>query len=271
MDGYITSRQNAKIIDACALHERKNREKSGLFCFEGKKLLCEAAQRSVPLTEIFLREDLKEEEALPSSLPGDCRVYRVSAGVYDKLSLEKSPEGVFCIAKTLDKFHNFATIYYKRDFFDKASTLLFAVCLQDPGNLGSIIRSAAAFGCGGLILSRDCADLYSPKTVRASMGTLFDMPITVVDDPSGSIAEIRKDGFFVYAAALDRNADPLPSVDPQKRVCALIGNEGRGLPRELIDLSDGKLFVPMTQGAESLNASVAAAIILYSRYLGSRS
>ncbi|MBQ9468522.1 MAG: RNA methyltransferase [Clostridia bacterium] len=266
MDGYITSRQNQKILEACALSQKKYREEKGLFCFEGKKLLWEAAARGVPLTAVFLREDLTAEEVLPRALPAGCAVYSVSEGVYDKISLEKSPEGVFCIAKTLDKFHKFATIYYNRDFFEAdAPTLLFAVSVRDPGNLGSIIRSAAAFSCGGLILSDDCADLYAPRTVRASMGTMFDFPVLTVSDVRASVEALKKDGIRVYAGALDRTAVALPDLPRGERVCALIGNEGHGLSADVTAVCDGKLFIPMSARAESLNASIAASVILYDR------
>ena len=128
-----------------------------------------------------------------------------------------------------------------------------------------MIRSAAAFDCGGLILTNDCAGIYNAKTIRASMGTVFDFPILQVDDIAGSVKALTEDGRSVYAAALDRNATALPDLDRDERCCVLIGNEGHGLPQDLMDLCGKKLFIPMSKRAESLNASVAAAIILYSR------
>lgn len=260
---YISSRQNPKILEAVALKDRKNRKEKGLFFFEGKKLLEEAVARKVKLVSVFVRED----RALPEGLPEDCRVFVVSDSVYDKLSEEKSPEGLFCIAKTLDKLQKFATIYNSFDFSEGlGEDLLMAVTVQDPGNLGTLIRTAAAFGFGGLILSADCADLYHPKTLRGSMGTLFSMPVRIVDDPERAVRCLQKGGYTVYGTALDREARSLPGLDLPEKTCFLFGNEGHGLPDELLAACDGKVFIPMTENAESLNVSAAAAVIAYSVY-----
>jgi TrmH family RNA methyltransferase len=264
----ITSRQNPKILEAIALKDKKTRKEQGLFFFEGKKLFEEAVCRNVPLKTVFVTEKAVPSASLLEKLPADCKVYLVSEGVYGKLSEEKSPEGLFCIAKAIDKYHKFATIYNKPSTFEKAeNSLLMAVSLRDPGNLGTIIRSAVAFGCDRLILSADCADLYSSKTVRASMGTLFDCPITVTDDPEETVKSLKDAGVAVYASALERDALPLNRLEKTKCCCFLVGNEGHGLPKELIAACDHTVFIPMTEKAESLNASIAASILLYSRFV----
>ena len=264
----ITSRQNPKVLEAASLCRTKDRKETGLFFFEGKKLLEEAVNRKVPLSALFVREDVEPDRSLLEKIGTDCRLYKVTGSVYEKISAEKSPEGIFCIAKALDKFHKFATIYYKREFFqEQARTLLFCVSIRDPGNLGSIIRSAAAFGCEGLILSEDCADVDHPKTIRASMGTVFDFPIVTVKDAEKSVAALKDEGRCVYAAALRRDAMRTVDIDPKQRCVFLIGNEGHGLPPELIEQCDGAVFIPMSEKAESLNASVAASVLLYERYV----
>ncbi len=264
---YISSRQNRKILDAVALKERKNRKEEGLFFFEGKKLFEEAIKRAAPLVSLFMREDIFPDHKLLSALPSQCTVYRVSEGVYNKLTEEKSPEGLFCISKTIDKYHKFATIYNSPDFLEEmGSELLMAVSLRDPGNLGTLIRTAAAFGVSGLILSEDCADLYNSKTVRAAMGTLFDMPVYITKNPQQTVNNLRCCGFSVYGSALDRKAIPLPSLPDTDKCCFIIGNEGHGLPAELLACCTGSVFIPMTEKAESLNASIAAAILMYSRF-----
>ena len=262
----ITSRQNPKIAEAVALKDKKTRKERGLFFFEGKKLFEEAVKRHVPRVTVFVKEEALPDPALLARLPEGCRVFLVSDSVYGKLTEEKSPEGLFCIAKTIDKYHKFATIYNKpSDFTEKDTTLLMAVSLRDPGNLGTVIRSASAFGCAGLILSEDCADLYSPKTVRASMGTLFDCPVTVVKEVEGTVGALKDQGVGVYAAALDRKAVGLHKLKTEDACCFLVGNEGHGLPKELIDCCSGTVFIPMTEQAESLNASIAASLQHYSR------
>lgn len=265
----ITSRQNPKILEAIALKDKKNRKESGLFFFEGKKLFEEAVKRQVPLKTVFALEKALPCTALLEKLPVDCKVYLVNDSVYSKLTEEKSPEGLFCIAKTIDKYHKFATIYNKPSNFEKTeSTLLMAISLRDPGNLGTIIRSAVAFGCDRLILSEDCADIYSSKTVRASMGTLFDCPITVTNCVEETIKSLKSAGVAVYASALQRDAVKLTDLKKEEHCCFLVGNEGHGLPAELLLLCDRTVFIPMTENAESLNASIAASILLYSRFTG---
>ncbi|MBQ8911368.1 MAG: RNA methyltransferase [Clostridia bacterium] len=266
----ITSRQNPKILEAVALKDKKTRKEKGLFFFEGKKLFEEAVKRQVPLLTVFALEKALPAPDTLAELPADCRVFLVNDSVYSKLTEEKSPEGLFCIAKTIDKYHKFATIYNKPSNFEKAEeNLLMAVSLRDPGNLGTIIRSAAAFGCDRLILSADCADLYSPKTVRASMGTLFDCPITVTDDPAAMVCSLKKEGVKVFASALKRDAIQLNELKKDGSCCFLVGNEGHGLDEDLIGLCNGTVFIPMTEKAESLNASIAASVLLYSRYVKS--
>ena len=109
-----------------------------------------------------------------------------------------------------------------------------ACSIRDPGNLGTVIRDANALGIDELILSSDCADLYNPRTVRAAMGALFRQHITLCEDPVGSIGALRGLGYRVHAAALHRDAVPLSSLGVDRRVCFLVGNEGRGLSEELI-------------------------------------
>ncbi len=265
---YISSRQNPRILEAVALKNRKNRKEKHLFFFEGKKLLAEAVKREVPLVALFLRQDAKEAVGiLLSELPTDCKIYEVSPSVYEKLTEENSPEGIFCVAKTIDKYHKFATIDYTYEKLPNDSrTLLMAVSIQDPGNLGNIMRSCAAFDCGGLIVTADCADPYASKTVRASMGAVFDLPMYMTDNPQRTIETLRRKGYAVYGGALDRDAVPLEKLSFSSSCCFLVGNEGHGIPKDLLASCTGKVFIPITERTESLNASVAAAILLYHRF-----
>ena len=140
--------------------------------------------------------------------------------------------------------------------------------VRDPLNVGAIIRSAAALGVGHLILSADCADVYHPRTVRAAMGPLFSMPMTRVEDLAGSIRALRASGRRVYAAALDDTALRLGSSEQKEEqgsapACAVIGNEGHGLSEAVIASCDRSIYIPMEADTESLNAGVAAALIMW--------
>lgn len=267
---YITSRQNALPVLLEKLTDRKHRRREGLFRFDGQKLFLEALAASLPLTAILFREssaDALMEKASAFPLPESCRIVILPDTLFDRVSEEKSPEGVICVAKHLDKIHKIVTIN-KGD--DAARELLpgrtlFLESVRDPGNLGTIIRSARAFGVSNLILSADCADIYHPRTIRAAMGTLFSQHILIVEDAvaaAAALAECRR----VFAAALDADAARLGAVSFDETDVAVIGNEGHGLSPEMLDACTHTLYIPMEQGVESLNAGVAASVLLWELY-----
>lgn len=135
--------------------------------------------------------------------------------------------------------------------------------VRDPTNVGAILRSAAALGVYRLILSEDCADVYNPRAVRASMGALFGQRIDRVGDLCGVIGQLRKRGRRVFAAALDENAVRLGELEIRRGDCVVIGNEGHGLSDGVLDASDGSVYIPMSGRTESFNAAVAASILMW--------
>ena len=262
----ITSRSNPTIQFAASLRDKKARKEHGMFCFEGKKLFTEAILKNVPLYAVFFTE--KNQDLVQDALlHKEVSLYLVSDSVYSKLTEEKAPEGVFCLAKTIDKYHNFDTIYIpvKNEGKNTPSRMMLS-SLRDPGNLGTVIRAAAAFGCKELILSDDCADIYNPKTVRASMGMLFDRHIHVIRDEIGTIQALRASGQKVYAAALHQDSLSLFDLKNPASCCFIIGNEGHGLSSDVLSACDGSVIIPMMEGTESLNASIAASLLLYEQY-----
>ena len=180
-------------------------------------------------------------------------VYEVTDSVYEKMTDEKSPQGILCVSRFLDSV--------RRGTPEKGSIILES--LQDNGNVGTIIRTAASLGTRGVALSADCADVYAPKTVRATMGALFSTDITVVSDMPEAIRNLRADGGRVFAALLDENAKRLDETDIRSDDSFVIGNEGNGVSRMTADACDGGVYIPMSGRTESLNASAAAAIILW--------
>lgn len=253
----ITSRNNRLIIDTAKLSSRKYREENGLFYFEGRKLLEEALANNVPIVRVFLTE---KNAYLASSLPDGIEKYLVSDEVYSKLSEEKSPEGVFSVAKHLDSLHIFATIYNGL----KCERCFAAVSVRDPGNLGTLMRTAAALGIERLILSSDCADIYSPKTLRASMGALFRIKTVRCSDTPSTLAALPENGIIPIAACLSDKAGVLGVSSLPENVCFVVGNEGHGLDSDVISAcAGGEMIIPMTSGAESLNVSSAASILLW--------
>lgn len=259
----ITSRNNPYIKETVKLSDRKYRESVGKFCFEGRKLFEEAIKENVPLEAVFIRESLIPEFA---DADFNFRVISVSNEVYEKISYEKSPEGVFCVSKALDKLHILYIIYKGRVF---NPPVLMLDGIRDPGNLGTILRTASAFGCKSVIMSDDCADVYNPKTVRASMGAVFRQPTARVRDLAQAVSEMKENGFKVYSAALDKNAVSLKDIAIDSSTVFIVGNEGSGIRKEVIDASSGTVIIPMENGTESLNAATATAILLWEQYEGS--
>ena len=272
----ITSRQNRRIVELVKLDDRRAREKTRSFRFDGVKLLCEAIRRGVELDSVFLRagtadkvaERVQELYGYALSEVG-CPIFGVEDSLFEKISQENAPDGVITVAKYIDKSHNFNIIYKEDDLIArKDAPILLLESVRDPLNVGAIIRSAAALGVGRLIMSADCADLYHPRTLRAAMGPLFSMPVTRVEDLPGTVKALRASGRRIYAAALDDTAVRLGSseLDGERAghpVGAVIGNEGHGLSPEVIAACDKSVYIPMEADTESLNAGVAAALIMW--------
>lgn len=267
----ISSRQNRTVVELCKLSDRRAREEKGLFRFDGIKLFDEAIRNRLELPLVALRADRAQEilsraEATHGreALSRIGRLLLLSEEVFLKISEEKSPEGVICVAKYIDKFQKIVTIYNSADFSSmEGERIVLLESVRDPSNVGAIIRSAAAMGIDRLILSADCADIYHPKAVRGSMGTLFSQPIDRVPALAPVITQLREHGRRVFAAALDDEALRLGSFAPQSWDCVVIGNEGHGLCPETVAACDRSVIIPMTARAESLNAAVAASILMW--------
>ncbi len=265
----ITSSQNQYVSLARGLNDRKNREKSSLYRFDGIKLVCEAVKREVELELLLFRESNQEAvaaraEQLYSIRLSDikCRMVTVSDGIFDKLSEENAPEGVIAIAKyDISKHRSTENISLCDQ--GKGEKLILLESLRDPQNVGAIFRAAAAFGVERIIMSRDCADIYNSKTVRASMGTLFSMKVDRVDSISDAAQALAASGRRVFASALDESAARIGSFTVLEGDCVIIGNEGHGLRDETIAACTQSVYIPMACGVESLNAATAAAVVLW--------
>ena len=265
----IRSRANPKIKWAAALKSKKDRTASRSFIAEGRKLSEEALSRGLPVTHIFiLEEKLSELSAMLDKYKdrekfNDTEIIVVSEEVFNKISTEKSPEGIITVIKYLD-FLNITDIIYKEEFFLKTDKRALALCsVRDPGNLGAVIRSATAFGVDAILISEDCADIYNPKTVRASMGSLFGTEIAVVKNLRDFISHARECGRRVFAAELSESAISLGDLDVRPTDIFVIGNEGHGIPREVSEVCERSVYIPISKKTESLNAAVAAAVFMW--------
>jgi TrmH family RNA methyltransferase len=274
-DEIITSRQNKSVSLAAGLDSRKKREAEGLFRFDGSKLFEEALLSGVELDRVLLRQSEslkwlalaeKYEERL-----SDTVMLIVADTLFDKLSTERAPEGILSVAKrpaihVKEGEGSKQALLQAAGSHDKRILLLESV--RDTGNVGTILRSASAFGIDLVVLSSDCADLFNPKTVRGAMGALFRQRTVAFDDLTQAVALLQSNGRRVLGAALDREAQALGKGVLQKGDCVVIGNEGHGLSAQMLSCCDGKLFIPMETHSESLNAAIAASVIMWSMYAG---
>ena len=268
----VTSRQNALVKLTASLADRKFREREGLFRFDGKKLLLEALDAALPLFAVLLREsdaDTILSAAGEREVPNGCRAVILPDDLFDRISEEKAPEGVIGVAKRLDDRHKTAMAADAAAFAQALSggRALMLESVRDPGNLGTVIRSAAAFGVDLVVLSADCADLYHPRTIRAAMGTLFHTRVIVTRDFTAAVRHRTACG-TVYAAALDDSAVRLGEVNFGPNDTVIVGNEGHGLSAEVLETATKKIYIPMAEGVESLNAGVAASVLLWELYRG---
>ncbi len=271
----ITSRQNRLVIETGKLCDRKERNARKQFRFDGLKLFLEAVEKGICVERVFLAESRAEhliaevkKHSSSEELSGAV-VHILSDDVFAKVSEEHSPEGILAVA-SFPTFHATGATARKMllQVAEKQQSVLLLESVRDPGNVGAILRSAAAFGIGCVAVSADCADIYNSKTIRGAMGALFRMKIAVFSDITEAVALLRENGHRVYAAALDREAMKLSSSALHRGDCVVIGNEGHGLSREVIASCDQSLYIPMEAGSESLNAAIAASVILWSLYGG---
>lgn len=250
---YVSSRQNPRVVAAAKLGEKKHREKSGSFLCEGLKLTLEAA-RFGRLSELYLRESDAEKyaDAAFEAAENGCEAFVISDAAFDKITTEKAPQGIISVAECVRVGCE----------IPKDGNILFLDSVRDPGNLGTILRSASALGNVTVAL-HSCADLYNPKTVRAAMGAIFKASVVAVDSAEAFLGECKASGRRVLGAALERDSMKLGCYETRGGDVIVIGNEGHGISREILACCDGCVIIPMNENTESLNASVAASVILW--------
>ncbi len=237
----ITSLDNDRVKYYIKLKDRKYRKKEKKFIVEGMHLVLEAYKNSI-VEELILEENV----SLPLSLPA---VY-VSKEVINKISDMESPSDVMALCRIEDK-----------EILGKKFIMLDDI--QDPGNLGTIIRSAAAFNIDTVILSPNTVDLYNSKVIRATQGMVFNVNI-VVRDLIPVIDDLKSQEIPIYGTKVNYGDDVRALKDKDKdRYCLIVGNEGQGIKEEILDKCDSYLHIDMNEKTESLNVGVAASIILY--------
>lgn len=254
----ITSVHNKCIKEAAALlAKKKERDRRGLFVVEGVKLFGEAPAERIE--QVYIAESVQAQltaqygEKLKSL---SCEI--VSDEVFGKLSDTVTPQGILCLVRQYS--YNIEEMLSK----GKKKQLLFILLedIQDPGNLGTIFRTAEAAGADGILMSGRTVDIYNPKSIRSTMGSVYRVPFLYEADLSSIIKRLREEGVSVYAAHL-RGADYDAGHDYRKSTAFLIGNEAKGLREETAACADALIRIPMEGQVESLNAAVAASVLLY--------
>lgn len=255
----ITSSSNPRVKQIAQWQANpKERRKADIFLVEGFKMYEEAPESHI--REVYVSEGAMEKmqqsdhSAIMEKL-NRTGYETVASGVFRKMSDTQAPQGILCVMKRPE---------YKLEQLMALPQPLFLVLenLQDPGNLGTIVRTGEGAGITGLIMGTGTVDIYNPKTIRATMGSIYRMPFVYADDLGKTVDGLRENGIRIYAAHLAGKAY-YDGFSFREGTAFLIGNEGNGLSRELTDKADACLKIPMEGKVESLNAAVAASLLMY--------
>lgn len=249
----ITSTGNAQVKRLLQLQKKsKARNEEGVFLVEGLRMFVEAPEERVEkvyISESFFNK--KKQELSWDKFP----VEILSDTVFQHVSDTKTPQGILCIVKQkqydIEKILNIENPHF-----------IVLDNLQDPGNLGTIVRTAEGAGVNAVFLSKESVDIYNPKTIRSTMGSIYRMPVIYIEDLLELLKILKNKGIKSYAAHLDGKN----SYDKEDYTCGtaiLIGNEGNGLRKEIAENADIWVQIPMQGQVESLNAAIAASILMF--------
>ncbi len=249
----IKSKDNSIYKAAVRLTRKKYRDETGLYLLEGIKPLQDAFSMGVGIRTVFLRDDTVTEESFPSE-----KCISLDEKLFARLSDTETSQGVIAVAEqkklSLDEFAEAVSV--------GTGNIVVMDRLQDPGNIGTIIRTAEAAGYRGIVMMTGSGDVYSPKVVRAAAGSLFRMPVIHAADPREVSAIAKSLGKKLAVTCLE-DAQSCFDADLSENIALVIGNEGRGVSSQLLDLADMRVRIPMEGSIESLNAAVAAGILMY--------
>lgn len=240
---HITSLKNPKVAAWKVLKDRKGRRESGCFLVEGRKMVEEALASAFDVETVLVQEGMELPDGL--TMP----VYELPAHVLAAVCDTKTPQGIAAVVRMKEQ-----------SALGKHIVVLDGV--QDPGNVGTIIRTADAAGLNGVLLSNQCADVFSPKVLRATMGSIFRMNLRTTDDLPGELTKLREKGYSILSSQLD-GTPFYERQDVAERFALIIGNEGNGVSEQVQQTATHRVRLPMRGGAESLNAAIAAAIMMY--------
>ena len=255
----ITSKDNETIKHIKKLKEKKYRDEYKEFIVEGLKMIEEALFEKVKIKSIIICDDCKNQGTIPSNLMYEIAklncIY-VSEKVFVSITDVVNPQGIMAILEKPE--NNEEQINYKENNF------LILDNIQDPGNMGTILRTADSLNLKQIIVSKGSADIYNPKVVRSTMGAIFRVKVVEVEDLTKTIKEMKKHKIKVYATDLETDKS-IYNVDYTK-TAIIIGNEANGVSEKVLNEATDKIKIPMIGKTESLNAAVATSIILYEAF-----
>ena len=251
----ISSKENELIKHIKKLKDKKERDSSNEYVIEGIKLIQEAIQENVNIKQIIVCDDCDKTESIPKDLMYEIAKYDciyVTKKIFKYISEVQEPQGILAI---IDKNNSDSEIDYTQDIIVALDDV------QDPGNLGTILRTVDSIGLTQILVSKGTADSYNPKVVRSTMGAIFRIKIIEFEDLEKTLKEIKKHKFKVVVTSL-QTENSIYEINYNKKVI-VIGNEAKGVEKNIQDLADEKIKIPMLGKTESLNASVATGIVLY--------
>lgn len=254
------SSRNPRIAEIRALaRQRRARAESGRFLVEGPKLIAEALASAVQVEAIFVDSANGWDSTDVGALVDDAynlevELYELDPGVLEKVGASRSPQPVIAVAEM--PVHSFD------DIADDASLVLVAVDVNDPGNMGTLMRSAVAAGANAIVSLGNSVDVFSPKTVRASAGAMFHVPVIVESDSTAGLETLAAKGFIRIGTAGEAEQS-LTATDLTRQVAVVMGSEAHGLSQSLGPVIDEWVSIPMAGPTESLNVAMAATIVLY--------
>ena len=251
----ITSKDNEFVKNIKKLKEKKYRDENNQFIVEGIKLVAEAIEEQADIDCVVVCEDCINEGLIDKKLLYEIAKFKciyVTEKIFNTLTDVTSPQGILAVINRKD---NNANIDYNQDF------IVVLDGIQDPGNLGTILRTVDAAGLNQIVLSKETADTFNPKVVRSTMGGIFRVNIIKPDNLVETLKNLKKRGFEVVVTSLDTD-NSVYDINYNKKVI-VIGNEANGVSKKIQDLADKKVKIPMLGKTESLNAGVAAGIMIY--------
>ncbi|MFA7532860.1 MAG: RNA methyltransferase [Tissierellaceae bacterium] len=254
----ISSVKNPLIKNIKSLHRKKERLKNSSFVIEGIKIIEEAIESNYPIKNIVYTDQLlkvKDGENLFNKIREFHNLIYVTDNVFKEISDTENPQGVLAVAEIRQMEINQLN-------FNKMLFLLYLDQLQDPGNMGTVIRTADAFNVDCIIIGQGSVDPYNPKVVRATMGSIFRVPLVYETKGYGELKYLKEKGIHLYATSLE-GSKLIYEVDYKSCFILAIGNESNGISEKIISMSNGLIKIPMPGKAESLNAGIAASIIMY--------